>query len=190
MTDGRPYASESGKVRRLVAWELVRALLTTVVVVALFYLLPLTIPGRACAEGDHFHDRDDNPARCRGPGGCVRCWFHRIPDPRNPGLGRDSAVIHRSVCCNVFRLARSDPGNFNVQGLDRTDTLYFAVTIFSTVGFGDIVATSTNGRIVVMLTQMVLDLILIGLGVRALTGAIRLGRERAIGPGRLDRPRE
>ena len=41
MTDGRPYASESGKVRRLVAWELVRALLTTVVVVALFYLLPL-----------------------------------------------------------------------------------------------------------------------------------------------------
>ena len=86
-----------------------------------------------------------------------------------------------------FVMARSDPGNFNVQGLDRTDTLYFAVTIFSTVGFGDIVATSTNGRIVVL--QMVLDLVLIGLGVRALTGAIRLGRDVSA-PGRLDRPRE
>ena len=76
-----------------------------------------------------------------------------------------------------YAMARSDPGTFSVSGLTRTDTLYFTVTVFSSVGFGDISATSQTGRVVVTL-QMVLDLIVLGLGVRVFVGAVRLGRER------------
>ena len=49
-----------------------------------------------------------------------------------------------------FVLSVSGAGNFNQEHLTRTDTLYFAVTIFSTVGFGDITATSTSARVVVI----------------------------------------
>ena len=186
MTDGRPYASESGKVRRLVAWELVRALLTTVVVVALFYLLPLDT-WSSVPEGDHFHDRDDNPARCQGLAGACGAGFTESLIRAIEALAATVPLFIVLFAATYFVMARSDPGNFNVQGLDRTDTLYFAVTIFSTVGFGDIVATSTNGRIVVAPD-----------GARPHSDRPRRPRPhrrnsfgpRRVGPGRLDRPRE
>jgi hypothetical protein len=55
--------------------------------------------------------------------------------------------------------------------------LYFAVTVFSTVGFGDIAAWSQPARIVVMI-QILADLIYIGLLVRALFGAAQIGTSR------------
>jgi voltage-gated potassium channel len=85
-----------------------------------------------------------------------------------------------------YVLAQSHPGYFNVPGLDRTDTLYFTVTVFTTVGFGDITATSQVSRIVVTL-QMILDLIVLGLGVRVFLGAVRLGRNRNAGSRPTDR---
>ena len=69
------------------------------------------------------------------------------------------------------------PGNFNQEHLTRTDTLYFAVTIFSTVGFGDITATSQSARLVVT-SQMILDLIILGVGINALLHAAKVGRAR------------
>jgi voltage-gated potassium channel len=76
-----------------------------------------------------------------------------------------------------YAMARSRPDSFNVRDFTRTDSLYFTVTVFSTVGFGDITATGQIARIVVTL-QMVLDLIVLGLGVRVFVGAVRLGRAR------------
>lgn len=76
-----------------------------------------------------------------------------------------------------FLMARTDPGSFSADGLTRTDTLYFTITIFSTVGFGDITATSQSARILAS-TQMILDLLILGLGLQAFIGAIRLGRQR------------
>ena len=69
------------------------------------------------------------------------------------------------------------PGNFSQENLSRTDTLYFAVTIFSTVGFGDISATSESARLVVTL-QMILDLIILGVGLNAFLHAAKIGRAR------------
>ena len=43
---------------------------------------------------------------------------------------------------NYFLMAQADLGNFNVDSLTRTDALYFTVTVFATVGFGDITATT------------------------------------------------
>jgi len=70
-------------------------------------------------------------------------------------------------------MARNNAAAFSVIST-RTDSLYFTVTVFTTVGFGDIVPVSETARVVVMI-QMVGDLVLIGAGVRILSGAIRLG---------------
>jgi heme/copper-type cytochrome/quinol oxidase subunit 2 len=63
------------------------------------------------------------------------------------------------------------------QPLTRTDALYFTVTVFATVGFGDIAAKTEAARLVVT-GQMIADLIIIGLGVRVIVGAVRRSRER------------
>jgi hypothetical protein len=54
------------------------------------------------------------------------------------------------------------------------------VTTFSTVGFGDITATSETARVVVTV-QMVLDLLVLGLGIRVFIGAVKRAREAQSG---------
>ncbi len=78
-----------------------------------------------------------------------------------------------------FVMARVTAGSFTQQ-LTRTDALYFTVTVFSTVGFGDITAKSEVARLVVT-AQMVADLVTIGLGIRVILGAVRRGQERRSG---------
>jgi hypothetical protein len=75
-----------------------------------------------------------------------------------------------------FLMSQADTGSFNVSGLTRSDTLYFTVTVFATVGFGDIVATSHSTRALVTV-QMILDLILIGAVIRAFVEAVRIARK-------------
>jgi Ion channel len=71
-------------------------------------------------------------------------------------------------------LAHSDPRSFGMP-LTRTEALYFAVTVFSTVGFGDIVPRIDATRVVVMV-QMMADLIVIAVVFRLLLGAATRGR--------------
>lgn len=59
--------------------------------------------------------------------------------------------------------------------LSRLDALYFTITTFTTVGFGDIAAKSEPARAVVT-AQMLVDLILIGVIAKALFGAARRRR--------------
>jgi voltage-gated potassium channel len=75
-------------------------------------------------------------------------------------------------------LAQDSAANFSTHTLSRTDSLYFTLTVFSTVGFGDITATSQSARVFVM-AQMVLDLVILGLGVQAFRGAVSVGRQRS-----------
>ena len=53
-----------------------------------------------------------------------------------------------------------DPGAFN-ERLDNATALYFTVTTFATVGFGDIVA-KTDGMRLVVTAQMLINLIVVG----------------------------
>jgi hypothetical protein len=64
------------------------------------------------------------------------------------------------------------------EPLDRVDSLYFVVTVFATVGFGDISAASAVARVLVTV-QMVGDLVLIGLVLRLFLTAVDRGRRRA-----------
>ena len=78
---------------------------------------------------------------------------------------------------SYFLLAQDNPANFSTHTLTRTDALYFTVTVFATVGFGDISATSQVARRLVTV-QMILDLLVLGLGIRVFVGAVQRGRQR------------
>ncbi|MCH0564226.1 MULTISPECIES: potassium channel family protein [unclassified Streptomyces] len=73
-------------------------------------------------------------------------------------------------------LDRSAPDTFS-EPLTRTDALYYTLTTFATVGFGDITARSQTGRVLTML-QMTGGLILAGVAARILTHAVQTGLRR------------
>lgn len=88
-------------------------------------------------------------------------------------------VLFAAIYCVVDT---AEAGAFT-EPLNRTDGLYFTVTVFSTVGFGDIAAVSQLARVLVTL-QMVVGMLAVGLIARVLLGAVQVaeqrhGRERA-----------
>ena len=113
----------------------------------------------------------------------VMVWRVRtIAGSRYPGLRAAEAlglilpfflVLFAST---YFVMERASAASFT-QPLTRTDALYFTVTVFSTVGFGDITAKSETAR-VVLIVQMLADLVFLGAGIRVLLGAVQRGRER------------
>ncbi len=78
-----------------------------------------------------------------------------------------------------FVMEQGSPASFS-HSLTRTDALYFTVTTFSTVGYGDITATSQTARVVVTV-QMLLDLLALGLGIRVFIGAVQRARQSSPG---------
>jgi hypothetical protein len=77
-----------------------------------------------------------------------------------------------------------DPSSFT-RPLDTTTALYFTVTVFATVGFGDIVANTDGMRLLVTL-QMLLNLVVFGLVFRLIISAARRGVARRGGGAQPD----
>ncbi|AOR30823.1 metal transporter [Streptomyces fodineus] len=78
-----------------------------------------------------------------------------------------------------YLLERAVPGSFS-EPLSRTDALYFTLSTFTTVGFGDIAPVTGTGRVMVM-CQMVCSLLVVAVAARVLAVAVRVGlrhRER------------
>ncbi|GLX50675.1 metal transporter [Streptomyces hygroscopicus subsp. hygroscopicus] len=106
------------------------------------------------------------------------------PHPRLKAVEALIATVglYLVVFASVYHIIEHDtPGSFS-EPLTRTDALYFALTTFSTVGYGDITALSEAGRVTVM-CQMVCGLLLVGVAVRLLAAAVEAGLRRK-GPGR------
>ncbi len=107
---------------------------------------------------------------------------------RYPGLRAAEALATTvplfllSFAASYFAMGRAAPATFS-QHLTRTDALYFTVTTFSTVGYGDITAVSQAARLVVT-AQILLDLLALGLGIKLFAGAVRIARQA--GPGARD----
>ncbi|MER7513007.1 potassium channel family protein [Streptomyces lavendulae] len=70
----------------------------------------------------------------------------------------------------------SAPDNFS-EGLSRTDGMYFSMTVFSTVGFGDITARSQPARLLATV-QMTVNLLLIGVAARLMVQAVQETRHK------------
>jgi hypothetical protein len=77
-------------------------------------------------------------------------------------------------------LAELSASNFGGH-LTHTDGLYFTVTMFSTVGFGDVTAQSDTARLVVT-GQMIADLIILGLAFKVIVGGVPPRRAAQGGP--------
>ena len=73
-------------------------------------------------------------------------------------------------------LSRSDPAAFGGP-MSRVTALYFTVTVFSTVGFGDITPKTDVARLVTTV-QMMADLVVLALVVRLILGAASRGAAR------------
>jgi voltage-gated potassium channel len=175
MTD-QPYRElPAAKRRRLVFWAVLRGVLGTTVLVVLYYVLPLDQPW----NGDTAVRILIGLLVFAG----ITVWQVRtIAGARYPGMKAFEALglilpLYLLVFASTyFVMERASAANFT-QPLTRTDALYFTITVFSTVGFGDITPKSQAAR-VVLIVQMLGDIALLGAGARVLLGAVRRGQQR------------
>ncbi|MBY8877984.1 potassium channel family protein [Actinacidiphila acidipaludis] len=173
-------AMEPRRRRRLLLRTLLRAVVTPIVLLVLYYTLPL-----------------DNPLKVGKAGwfvlgfvlfaAAVAWQVYSITHSEHPHLRQIEAVM---VLVPVFLLLFSGayfvledghPGSFT-QPLSRTDALYFTITVFATVGFGDITAKTTTARVLVMI-QMLGGLAVVGVIAKLLVGAVQIGVQRMSGGG-------
>lgn len=118
--------------------------------------------------------------------GVLIVWQTRaIVRARHPGL---RAVETLALVIPAFLLlfatgyylvSQARPESFS-EPLTRIDALYFTITVFATVGFGDVAPVSQSTRLVVAV-QMLADLLVLGLVLQAIVGAARRGIARARG---------
>jgi voltage-gated potassium channel len=160
---------------RMIVCSVLRAAASTVTLVAVYYLLPLSHVSAAAA------------AVLLATGlaaltGLIVFQVRSIVRSSFPGLRAAEGI---AVSVPLFLLlfagtyvvmARLSASEFS-EPLTHTDALYFTVTTFATVGFGDITPRAEAARLVVT-GQMIGDLIIIGLGVRVITGAVSRGRQQ------------
>jgi hypothetical protein len=175
MIDQHHQELPPAKRRWLIIAAVLRGLLVTTVLVVLYYLLPLDQPW-------------DTGTAVRLLIGLLvfaglTVWQVRaITGSRYPTmrafetLGLIVPFYLLLFASTYFLMERASAANFT-QPLTRTDALYFSVTVFTTVGFGDIAAKSETAR-VVLIVQMLADLALLGAGARVLLGAVHRGQQR------------
>ena len=101
-----------------------------------------------------------------------RITIAELPELRAvEALGIVIAVFLIGFSVVYLTMSHSNPRIFT-QSLDHTRALYFTISIFSTVGFGDITPRTDPARLVVS-AQMLLDLAIIGVVVRLIFNAAR-----------------
>ncbi|MGY1731539.1 potassium channel family protein [Geodermatophilus sp. SYSU D01045] len=160
-----------------------RTLLTTAGLLVVYALLPLD---RAFTVGTVLA----LAAGVLAVGLLVVVQVRAILRSRHPGLQAVEGIalslpLFLLLFATAFvQLSGSDPDAFS-EPLDRVDGVYFVVTVFATVGFGDISAVSPVARVLTTLL-MVGDLVLIGLVLKLFLGAVdrrRAAQSGAQAPG-------
>jgi voltage-gated potassium channel len=157
------------------AWSSLRATGSTIILVTAYYLLPL----------DHSSARTAVVILVGGLllfTGLVAWQVRSILRSRYPALRAIEALatsvpLYLLLFAGVYvAMANLSIRSFGIH-LTHTDGLYFAVTVFSTVGFGDIKAKTEVARLVVTV-QMIADLLVIGLAIRVILGAVTRSRQQ------------
>jgi voltage-gated potassium channel len=164
---------------RMIAWGVLRIVGSVTALVVLYYLLPL----------DHSSAGTTVTILVIGLAvfiGLVAFQTRAILRSPFPGL-RAIEALATSVplflllfASTYVVMAAMSASNFDGP-LTHTDGLYFTVTVFSTVGFGDITAHTQAARLVVT-GQMICDLVILGLAIKIIVGAVSRRRQ----PGDAD----
>jgi len=81
------------------------------------------------------------------------------------------------VFASAYYLVQNADASSFTQPLSKTDSLYFTITVFSTVGFGDITAKTEVARILVSI-QMMFDLAVFGLVAKLIFGAVEVALKK------------
>jgi hypothetical protein len=174
-----PWADESAEKRarsRVLIVGVVRAMLTTVAIVGAYAVLPL----------DRLSDASAFVVLTASLCGFVMLLIvqlRAISRSRLPGLRAIEALATSVPTLLVifagtyYVMAVTSPDWFS-ESMSKLDSLYFTITVFATVGFGDITATAPESRAAVTL-QMIVNLLVLGIGLRVILGAVQAARQRA-----------
>ncbi|GHC52040.1 potassium channel family protein [Streptomyces violaceochromogenes] len=161
--------------RRATAAVLVRAALIATGLVTVYYVLPLD--GRSTS-------RTSTLLACGLLLVFVIFWWEvraiaNSPYPRLKAVEALAATLVLFLLLfagTYYLLEHSTPGSFS-EPLTKTDSLYFTLTTFTTVGYGDVTPRTQTGRVLTMV-QMVGGLLLVGVAARILAGAVQAGLRR------------
>jgi voltage-gated potassium channel len=168
--EARPSGVGARRRRMMITLGLLRAGATSVLLVVLYYVLPLDresaelvlVVGLAVFVATAYWE------------------IHSIVRSTFPGLRGVQALATLVpfflllFASTYFMLSFQEPTTFS-EPLTRSDALYFTIITFATVGFGDVVPRSEAVRLLVA-GQVLLDLVILGLGIRVIIGAVKKGR--------------
>lgn len=119
--------------------------------------------------------------------GALAAWqvraILRSPHPVVRGVETLAAAVplYLLVFATAYVLMSVEKPTAFSEDLDRLDALYFTMTVFATVGFGDITPVTQAARAVV-LGQMVANLVVLGLFLRVVTRAVEFNRDHRSNP--------
>lgn len=165
----------SGGARRRALFSAARSLTTAGALVAGYYLLPL---GSVFSVGTALALVGGLAAVA-----LLLAWQTRrialSPWPGLRAMETLAAIVPLFVLlfATAYWLMERNMSDSFSESLSRTDALYFAMTVFSTVGFGDVTPRSEPARLLVT-GQMTVNLLLIGVAARLLVNAVQEGRRQ------------
>ncbi|WP_432888207.1 potassium channel family protein [Kribbella sp. CA-245084] len=171
MADSGVHRLPPGEQRRLARRSLLRSLAGGAVIVVGYFVLPM--------DG-----LDGIVAVYLGLGllvvAVVLAWqireITRSPYPRIRAVNTLATCVPLLLvvfAAAYYLMELNRAGSFT-EPLTRSDAMYFTVTVLATVGFGDIAPVTEAARLVVTV-QIIGDLLLVGLGAKALLTAVQAG---------------
>jgi voltage-gated potassium channel len=161
--------------RRKIAFSALRSLTVIAVIVGAYFTLPFTRPlGAGPITGVVVGMVVIATALTLQIRATMRS---RFPGMRAVEALASSGPLFLILFATAHYLIEHNATHSYSQTMTRLDALYFTLTVFTTVGFGDIAPVSELARTVTML-QMIGDVLLIFVIARVLFGAVKVGIAR------------